>query len=35
MGKSEDAPPRGWKWVLNGEDEEPVLSPWELGLGPL
>ena len=21
MGKSEDAPPRDWKWVLNGEDQ--------------
>jgi glycosyltransferase involved in cell wall biosynthesis len=22
MGKSEDLPPRDWKWVLNGEDEQ-------------
>ena len=26
MGKSEDAPPRDWKWVLNGEDEKATLK---------
>jgi glycosyltransferase involved in cell wall biosynthesis len=26
MGKSEDAPLRDWKWVLNGEDEETLVG---------